>query len=30
MASPARVGKMITLEEFPRLPEIDEHPGESP
>jgi Uma2 family endonuclease len=26
MASPARVGKMISLEEFLRLPEIDEHP----
>jgi Uma2 family endonuclease len=26
MASPARVDKMITLEEFLRLPEIDEHP----
>jgi Uma2 family endonuclease len=26
MASPARVEKMITLEEFLRLPEIDEHP----
>jgi Uma2 family endonuclease len=26
MVSPARVGKRITLEEFLRLPEIDEHP----
>src|SRR5438105_2003685 len=26
MASPARVGKMITLEEFLRMPEIDEQP----
>jgi hypothetical protein len=26
MASPARVDKMITLEESLRLPEIDEHP----
>lgn len=26
MASPARVEKTITLEEFLRLPEIDEHP----
>jgi Uma2 family endonuclease len=26
MASPARVDRMITLEEFLRLPEIDEHP----
>jgi Uma2 family endonuclease len=26
MASPARVGKMMTLEEFLRMPEIDEHP----
>ena len=26
MASPVRVGKMITLEEFLRMPEIDEHP----
>jgi Uma2 family endonuclease len=26
MASPARVDKMITLEAFLRLPEIDEHP----
>ena len=26
MASPARVDKMITLEEFLRMPEIDEHP----
>jgi Uma2 family endonuclease len=26
MASPARVDKRITLEEFLRLPEIDEHP----
>ena len=26
MASPARVGKMITLEEFLRMPEIDERP----
>ena len=26
MASPARVEKLITLEEFLRMPEIDEHP----
>ncbi len=26
MASPARVDKMVTLEEFLRMPEIDEHP----
>ena len=26
MASPTRVDKMITLEEFLRMPEIDEHP----
>jgi hypothetical protein len=26
MASPARVAKLITLEEFLQLPEIDEHP----
>jgi Uma2 family endonuclease len=26
MASPARVGKTITLEQFLRMPEIDEHP----
>src|SRR5215469_6420841 len=26
MASPARVDKKITLEEFLRMPEIDEHP----
>jgi len=26
MASPARVGNMISLEEFLRMPEIDEHP----
>ena len=26
MASPVRVDKMITLEEFLRMPEIDEHP----
>ena len=30
MASPARVDKMITLEEFLRLPEIDEHPYQLP
>ena len=26
MASPARVERAITLEEFLRMPEIDEHP----
>jgi Uma2 family endonuclease len=26
MASPARIDKMVTLEEFLRMPEIDEHP----
>ena len=26
MASPARVDKMVTLDEFLRMPEIDEHP----
>jgi hypothetical protein len=30
MASPARVEKMITLEEFLRLPEIDEHHNRLP
>jgi hypothetical protein len=28
MANPARVEKVVTLEEFLCMPQIDEHPGD--